>query len=217
MHRLLISFCLGGVLLAAENGGKAFRLDSLDGLKSTTKLETVEYRGRKAVHLLAPGDEGGDVLVLPAGAFRDGTLEIEVAGKPAPGADAGARGFIGLSFRVQPDGKRYECFYLRPTNGRVEDQLRRNHATQYTSEPDYPWYRLRKENPGVYESYVDIESGVWTKMKIVVSGKKAQLFVNGAQQPCLIVNELKGNGLEGGIALWVGQGTDGYFSNLVVK
>src|SRR5450432_3889942 len=178
MHRLLISFCLGGVLLAAENGGRAFRLDSLDGLKSTTKLETVEYLGRKAVHLLAPGDEGGDVLVLPAGAFRDGTLEIEVAGKPAPGADAGARGFIGLSFRVQPDGKHYECFYLRPTNGRVEDQLRRNHATQYTSEPDYPWYRLRKENPGVYESYVDIESGVWTKMKIVVSGKKAQLFVN---------------------------------------
>jgi len=217
MHRLAISLLLGAFVLAAANGERVFRLDTAEGMKSNVKLETVEYQGRKAIHALMADSEVGVARVVSAGDFRDGTLEIEVAGKPAPGVDPGARGFIGLAFRVQPDGKHFECFYLRPTNGRADDQLRRNHAAQYVSEPDFPWFKLRKENPGEYESYVDILPGVWTKMKIVVAGKKAQLFVNGAAQPSLIVNELKGNGAAGGLALWVGNGTDGYFSNLVVK
>jgi hypothetical protein len=83
--------------------------------------------------------------------------------------------------------------------------------------PDFPWYRLRKESPGVYESYVDLETGVWTKMKIVVSGTKAQLYVNGAEQPCLIVNDLKLGDPHGQIALWAHATTDGYFSNLTVR
>ena len=66
---------------------------------------------------------------------------------------------MGIAFRVEAQGTRYECFYLRFTNGRPDDQLQRNHSTQYVSEPDFRWQRLRKENPGVYESYVDIEPG----------------------------------------------------------
>jgi hypothetical protein len=53
-------------------------------------------------------------------------------------------------------------------------------------------------------------------MKIVVSGTKAQLFVNGAAQPCLLVNDLKLGETHGQIALWSYGGTDGYFSNLKV-
>src|SRR5688572_33379506 len=113
------------------------------------------------------------------------------------------RGFVGIAFRVQKQGIGFECFYLRPTNGRADDQLRRNHATQYVSHPDYPWFRLREENPGVYESYTDLVPGEWTKVKIVVSGVQAQLYVNGAEQPCLIVNDLKLGHIEGLIALWI--------------
>jgi hypothetical protein len=90
---------------------------------------------------------------------------------------------------------------LRFTNGRAEDQLRRNHAAQYVSEPDFPWFRLREESPGVYESYVDIEPKAWTKLKVVVAATKAQLYVNGAAQPCLIVNDLKLGDTHGQIAL----------------
>jgi hypothetical protein len=43
----------------------------------------------------------------------------------------------------------------RPTNGRAEDQVRRNHATQYISYPDRRWFQLRKDFPGKYESYAD--------------------------------------------------------------
>jgi hypothetical protein len=40
--------------------------------------------------------------------------------------------------------------------------------------------------------------------------------VNGADQPCLVVNDLKLEPAEGGVALWVGPSTDGYFSNLKI-
>jgi len=198
-----------------------FPLDST-GLDSVNaKVEAVTYRGRRAVHLVPlPGQENadGDMLALVAGRdFKDGTIEVEVAGTPRAGAPPDVRGFIGVAFRVQSQGDKAEFFYLRPTNARSDDQLRRNHSTQYISSPDYPWERLRKESPGVYESYVDLDPGAWTRMKIVVSGTKAQLFVNGADQPCLIVNDLKLGDTDGRIALWAHTTTDAYFSNLQVK
>jgi len=75
---------------------------------------------------------------------------------------------------------------------------------------------LRSESPGVYESYVDLEPGVWTKMKIEVAGTKARLYVNGAEQPCLIVNDLKLGAVRGQIGLWAFIATDAYFSNLKI-
>jgi hypothetical protein len=118
---------------------------------------------------------------------------------------------------VQPGGAQYECFFLRPTNGRADDQLRRNHSTQYISYPDYPWHRLREESPGVYESYTDLVPGAWTPIRIVVSGTQAQLYVNRAEQPCLIVNDLKLGEAQGQIGLWIGSGTEAYFSAVIVK
>ena len=147
--------------------------------------------------------------------FRDGAIEVDLAGQPAAGAGAGARGFIGIAFRLQGDGK-YEYIYLRPTNGRADDQVRRNHSTQYSSHPDFDFARSRREAPEKYESYVDLQPGVWTKYKIEVEGRKARLYVHGADQPCLIVDDLKLEPKAGGIALWVGPGTEGYFSNLKV-
>ena len=49
-----------------------------------------------------------------------------------------------------------------------------------------------------------------------MSGRGARLFVHGAEQPCLIVNDLKLEPREGGVALWVGPGTEGYFANLKI-
>jgi hypothetical protein len=40
--------------------------------------------------------------------------------------------------------------------------------------------------------------------------------VHGSEQPSLIVNDLRLDPREGGVALWVGPGTDGYFSNLKI-
>jgi hypothetical protein len=84
------------------------------------------------------------------------------------------------------------------------------------SEPDYPWQRLRTETPGVYESYVDLETGAWTHVRIEVTGVRARLYVNGAAQPALVVNDLKRGATAGAIGLWVGPGTEAYFRNLSV-
>ena len=176
------------------------------------------FNGRSAVRLIAAPDalNGDSYALVKDSSFRDGTIEVDLAGQPAEGAGGGARGFIGIAFRLQADG-RYEYIYLRPTNGRAEDQVRRNHSAQYASHPDYQWQRLRKEEPEKYESYVDLEPGVWTKMRIVVSGTKVLLYVHGAAQPTLVVNDLKLGGGDGGIGLWIGPGTEAHFSNLSIS
>lgn len=178
----------------------------------------VEYRGRGSIRLTEASGESGDfqaMAVLPDSELEDAVIETAIAGLPRPGAPDYARGFVGLAFRVQSDASRFEAFFLRPTNSRADDQLRRNHSTQYMSHPDFPWYRLREESPGGYESYVDLIPGAWTPIKIVVEGVKASLYVNHAPQPCLIVNDLKLGNSRGHIALWIGGGTEAYFSRRV--
>lgn len=54
-------------------------------------------------------------------------------------------------------------------------------------------------------------------MRVVVSGATARLFVHDANQPALVVNDLKLGAREGAIALWIGAGTEGFFSNLRVS
>lgn len=149
--------------------------------------------------------------------FSNGTIEIELAGQPAAGAAQDARGFVGVAFRVAADNSTFECIYLRPTNGRANDQVRRNHSVQYFSFPEFPWHRLRQEFPKKYETYVDLVPGEWTKVKIVVDGETAKLYVHGASQPTLIVNDLKhGAASHGQLGLWIGPGTEAYFTNLTV-
>jgi hypothetical protein len=202
----------------------SFPLDSVAGSEVFNgKAQVATYRGRRGVHLTAPLgrsdlEDNESVHAFVAGVdFRDGTIEADVAGTPLLGAPADARGFIGIDFRSQEHGARTESIYLRPTNGRADDQLRRNHSVQYDSMPDFPWFRLRKESPGVYESYTDLEAGAWTHMKIVVSGTKAALYVNGSNQPCLIVNDLKLGETHGQVGFWAQWSTDAYFSNLTIR
>src|SRR5262249_232931 len=152
----------------------------------------VQYRGRDAIRVVAkPGTTDTQVerlAIVPGVAFREGVIEADIAGVPAAGADTSARGFVGIAFRIDSSHTRYAAFYLRPTHGRATDQLRRNHSAQYIAHPDFPWSRLRKEQPGVYESYVDLEAGAWTPIRIEVRSGVARLYVNRAPQPTLIVS-----------------------------
>jgi len=208
----------GRVHAGRADEAKQLALTSLEGLDPRgVQVSVVDHRGRRAVRLVeTPGNKGDAIALWKGIDFGDGTIEAEIAGNPASGASDTARGFVGVAFHVQADGK-LECFYLRPTNGRADDQLRRNHATQYVSHPDFPWFRLRKEQPGVYESYVDLEAGAWTRVKIVVAGTKARLYVHGAEQPALVVNDLKLGAVRGGVALWIGDETEGHFASLAVR
>jgi hypothetical protein len=183
------------------------------------KAEAIDFKGRKAMKLtqIPGGPADGGLCILKREQIQDGAIELWVAGEPGPGAGSTARGFAGLAFRVRPGGEKYEAFYLRPTNGRANDQVRRNHSLQYISHPDHHWQRLRTEFPEKYESYADLVPGEWTKMRIEIKGRAARLFVNGAAQPNLIVNDLFLGEEGGGIAYWVGPGTVAHFAELSVN
>lgn len=219
--RAMLSLFVIAIALAGVQA-QTISLDSPDHLKLVNvKAETVTFKGRKALRVrdAAPpqsGDEGR-LVILPKTDFQDGVIEVDMAGEPGSGAAEGARGFVGLAFRVAPDHSRFECFYLRPTNGRAEDQVRRNHSAQYISVPGFPWHFLRKEFPEKYETYVDLVAAEWTRVKIEVRGEKARLYVNGVEQPTLLVNDLKQGQSKGAIAFWVGPGTLAHFANLRIS
>ena len=200
-----------------------FALDTAGGVAAHGVVLTPDtLQGKSGLKILASPDamrqDAAETLAtLNDVEFGNGTIEAEIAGAPSPDAPEGARGFVGVAFRVQPDLRTYDAFYLRPTNGRADDQERRNHAAQYISHPDWPWFRLRKETPSKYESYVDVQPDVWTKIRIEVRGDHARLFVNGQQQPTLVVNDVKtGANAKGGVALWIDRGTIAHFRELNV-
>jgi hypothetical protein len=210
-----------GVLLEAKSAPKL----SLDAPSALTMVngaaQVLTYKGRRAVRLAPPAgqekNDGSIFAIVNGSEFKDGTIEVDVAGAPRPGSAPNMKGFIGVAFRVQGNAEGAEMFYIRPLNARDSDQLVRNHSVQYVSDPDFSWQRLRTENPGVYESYADLEPAAWTHLKIVVAGAKAWLYVNGAAQPCLVVNDLKRGDSHGQIALWSHTTTEAYFANLQVK
>jgi len=221
--------CAGFALpLAAQN----LPLDSATGLAlHNVQAEPVTLDGRRGLRVsfseeakrrfraLAPDAQAQfeTLAVIEGSKFTDGVIEVEIAGEPAPDAPEGARGFVGIAFRVQSDLRTYDAFYLRPTNGRADDQVRRNHSAQYVSHPDWPWFRLRKEFPERYESYVDLEPGKWTRIRIEVQGTRARLYVHGQAQPTLVVNDVKSGATgSGAIALWINPGTIAHFRDLRV-
>lgn len=184
-----------------------------------TSVTPVPFKGKRAEKVTGVNlDQPRDTLAIVSGSeFSNGTIEVDLAGEPASSAGPGARGFVGIAFRVQPDGQTYDCFYLRPTNGRADDQERRNHSAQYISHPQFTWQKLRQETPSRYESYVDIQPAEWIHVKIEVNGGKARLYVNNAPQPVLIVNDVKtGPSAKGAVALWIEASTVAYFANLKI-
>lgn len=149
--------------------------------------------------------------------FINGTIEVKVLSRLLPNAPDFSRGFIGLVFRVNDDNSKFESIYIRPTNARAENQVRRNHSIQYFAYPDFKFQRLRKESPEMYESYSDLTLNEWTTLRIEVNGEKAKLYINNNKQPSLVVNDLKlGANQHGAIGMFVDVGTEGFFKDLKV-
>jgi hypothetical protein len=218
-----------GIVFAAEghSAGTASDIAISDFHLSGVSLEHSTYKDERAFKMTMPSEAIQDpqkeklsdrnfMAWLPMD-FGDGVVEAEMASELAADAPAYARGFIGLTFRIDSEG-RFESIYLRPTNSVADDQVRRNHSVQYVAYPDYRFDRLRSESPEKYESYAELDLGRWIHMRIVVSRQKAALYLDGKSQPALIVNDLKfGTKQRGGVGVWLESGTIAYFRNLKVK
>lgn len=209
-------------LFAAESAySQKVNLDSSNLIPNKVSMQIDHSQGESIVRvvkdpIIKEADEPTFVRIKNIN-FKNGIIEVEVLSRLLPTASPTDRGFIGLAFRINETSSKFESIYIRPTNGRAEDQVRRNHSIQYFSFPDYKYERLRKENPEKYETYADMGLNEWIKMKIGIKGSQAKLFLNKDKQPSLIVNDLKqGADISGAIGLFVDVGTEGYFRNLKI-
>lgn len=207
-------------LLACSSFGRAASKVQTFALSDTknlvlvnVKAEAVKYKGRECVRLTKDPQKDGFAL-LRGTDFQDGTIEADIALKVSTPPGVRMPGFVGMAFRARPDASHYELFYLRPGNSHAEDQAMRNHSVQYVSPPDFDWYVLRRKWPWVYESHADLQMETWMKVRIEVKGRSARLFLNGSENPSLVVDPLLGQDLRGGVALWGFQGEEAYFSNV---
>ena len=143
---------------AASAQAKRYPLESVEGLRfHNVTAEPAVLQGKKGLRATVSEEilrriectqlYAQGLVWIEDLDFSNGVIKAEIAGALASGAGGEARGFVGIAFRVQKDLETYDAFYLRPTNGRADDQERRNHSAQYISLPDWSWSRLRKETP----------------------------------------------------------------------
>jgi len=214
-------FIIAGIVLSMNSYSQTIGFDKSNLEASRVYMSIEKMNGKQVVKVVKDSTQNGADLPtfvkIKGIDFKEGIIEIKVLSQLLKTAPSYARGFIGVAFHIDSLNSKFEGIYLRPTNGRSDDQLRRNHSIQYFSYPDYDFDRLRKEAEGVYESYADMGLNEWITMRIEVRGKQAKLFLNDNKQPSLIVNDLKlGDNVSGAIGLWVDGGTEGYFKDLKI-
>jgi hypothetical protein len=218
-HRLSyrVATALAASCLFAQTPARVqtFSLTDTTGLSApNVKTEAVSYLGRKCVRMTVAGEDNGGLELLPGTDFQDGVIEADFALKITTPPGVRYPGFVGIAFRARPDASHYELFYVRPGNSDAADQAMRNHAVQYVSEPDFGWYRLRREWTSIYETHAELAMETWTKMRIEVAGRAAKLYLNGSAKPSLVVDGLKGEDLHGAVGLWGYTNEEAYFSNV---
>ena len=144
--------------------------------------------------------------------FNNGIIECDLLGRSEPIQGS----FIGLCFRVQ-NIDTLDAVYFRPFNFRSDDPVRRSHAVQYVSHPDWTWRRLRTEQPGRWEKPINPPPGgdEWFHVRLEIKKPKVRVFVNDADEPCLEVEELSEH-TGGSVGLWMGNFSPGSFANLKI-
>ena len=174
-----------------------------------------------AEQALRLGTQGGGnrpSMALVAPAFADGILEVTVAGVLTGRGAPDDRGFVGLSFHVGDGFSSHETVYLRMTNGRLNvpppPAPRIDRAIQYVADPGFHFSDSRAAFPGRYEKGADIALGRWHRLRLEIAGSHLGARVDGVE--VLTVDDLRFPGRRGPVGLFVGDGSRGYFRDVVV-
>jgi hypothetical protein len=151
------------------------------------------------------------VAYLTGVEFSNGAIEVDMRGK-----DVEQQSFIGVVFHGV-DGKTYDAIYFRPFNFKTEDAARRMRAVQYVAHPTYTSQKLRAEHPGKYEQAVDPapKPDDWFHARVVVASPKVSVFINDANEPCLVVTQLSDR-KKGLVGLWGSGAVGGDFANVKI-
>ncbi len=159
----------------------------------------IDYMGKPSIEL-KPGNYAQHIrtgaVVLNGLSFRNGTIEYDVMADSGMGA--------GFVFR-RADEKNYEMFYLRP-------------SPKCSEAPDCVQYAPQTHDVLLWDMFPQYQGPAplhqdgWNHVKLVVSGKRMNIYINGATEPTLKVGRLEGDVEAGGLML---QGP-GIFANLTV-
>ena len=118
--------------------------------------------------------------------FSNGTIEFDVRGE-----DVKQHSFVGIAFHGANDST-FDAIYLRPFRFKETTDSLRSRSIQYISLPGYTWRVLRARAPGAYEHSIDPspDPNAWVHMRVVVQGDRVSTFINGAEEPSLVVNKV---------------------------
>jgi hypothetical protein len=140
--------------------------------------------------------------------LQDGTIEFDMM-------VTRRRSFVNVSFRIVGEGEREE-FYFRPHKSGLPD------AVQYT--PVYQGHSAWQLYHGpAGTALLAFDPGVWTRVRLVLQGRRAALFVGADTKPVMVAR-LARDPAAGAISFgsFVPTGTPGgepaaRFSNVVVR
>jgi len=161
-----------------------------------------QYRGRSAIQLQTGRAIRRDVLL------KDGTIEFDMAVTPH-------RTFAYIQFRMEGDDD-HEEIYFRPHKSELADAIQ--YAPVWNGDGNWQLYH----GPGATAPVAFTYAG-WMHVRLVLSGKRAAVFVDNRAKPDLIAN-LAREPVAGYIALFafdgVGNTAGGVaaaYSNIVVR
>jgi hypothetical protein len=188
-----------------------------------------EWQGRDAIKVRLSEQEQ-DAQLRGAGAnrptmlilsrsLRNGTIEADIAAAVNGRGGPNARGFAGVAFHLDDRGEAFEAVYLRMSNGTLNvpapESPRDVRAVQYIAHPGFHFETSRQNAPGRYERAAPVRLGKWHRLRVVIDGSNLKVFVDG--KPVLSIDDLKRANELGRVALWVGDGTDAYFRDVVIR
>lgn len=170
-------------------------MDSNHWEYDSSNVELITHRGVKAIK----GTSFGSQIFLKDYKFTNGTIEFDL--------EFAGNGFPGINFRMSEDQKEGENFYIRAF-GPVTPLQRT--TLQYA--PLYDGMSMWDLSDD-YQSGAQINQQGWNHIKLVVSGKQMNVYVNDNNTPALQIPELEGRTSSGGISL----GGNVVFANFVLQ
>ncbi|MFC1761130.1 family 16 glycoside hydrolase [Planctomycetota bacterium] len=205
----LIIILLTGVCFAADKviTPDLTKIATGDGW-TVFNREVKVVRDGNEVQVQFDGRPGAGVAWLDTVDFTNGVIECDIKGK-------GQRpSFVGIVFHGL-DNEHFDAVYFRAFNFRNE--ARKDKSVQYISHPENTWHSLRKNTPGKYESAIDPapDPDKFFHVKLVIEKPKVRVYINHAQEPTLVVDELSDR-TGGKIGLYVDNTSDGAFANLKI-
>ena len=180
-------------------------LEVNDGILHTSKTEKIEE------------DDTNSYVTVNDLSFQNGIIECDMKSTLLPDCWKGARGFIGIAFRIDEKDMEFEGFYIRPTNGRgCENAIRKAHGCQYFAYPGYIWSYYREHNVPDYEAPVDtITLDEWAHLKAIIIDDHAEFYINN--ELVLEIKHMQHKPSKGRIGFNTHIGSDCYFKNLKVE